>query len=81
MTLCDDFAHAYAHIITWLSLAEEYGLDLQYRKSFTQIWSDEKDHRIFGPLSQRMGVVAPGGELTVSEEEMEAAGKSLSFLA
>lgn len=60
------------------SLAEEFNLELQYRKPFPEIWNEEKDHQVFGPLSERMGVRAPrGGELLVSDEEMEAAGKFL----
>ena len=58
------------------SIAEEYNLELQYRKPFPDVWKEEKDNRIFGPLSDRMGVRDPrGGELLVSEEEMEAVGR------
>lgn len=59
-------------------LAEEYNLEQQYRKPFLDVWKEEKDSRVFGPLSERMGVRGPnGGELLVSEEEMEAASKCL----
>lgn len=63
----------------WLStgsLAEEYNLEQQYRKPFLDVWKEEKDNRVFGPLSERMGVRGSnGGELLVSDEEMEAASK------
>lgn len=58
------------------SLAEEYNLEQQYRKPFLDVWKEEKDNRVFGPLSERMGVRGPhGGPLLVSDEEMEAASK------
>ncbi len=56
------------------SLAEEYNLEQQYRKPFADVWKEEKDNPVFGPLSERMGVRArDGGELLVRDEEMEAA--------
>jgi len=43
-----------------------------------QVWHEEKDHEFFGLLSERMGVRGQGkGPLLVSDEEMEAASKSL----
>lgn len=58
------------------SLAEEFNLEQHYRKPFLDVWKEEKDHRVFGPLSERMGVRGPnGGELLVSDEEIEAASK------
>lgn len=61
------------------SIAEEYNLELQYRKPFADVWKEEKDNRVFGPLSERMGVRDPrGGDLLVSEEEMEAVGRLTS---
>lgn len=63
------------------SIAEDYNLELQYRKPFADVWKEEKDNRIFGPLSERMGVRAPnGGELLVSDEEMEAVGRLTSLV-
>ena len=62
------------------SIAEDYNLELQYRKPFTEVWSEEKDSPIFGPLSERMGVRGrDAGPLLVSDEEMEAASKSSVF--
>lgn len=56
------------------ALAEEYGLELMYRKPFPEVWEDEKDDRELGPLSERMRVKDRDGRLLVSKEEMEAAG-------
>lgn len=40
------------------------------------MWKEEKDNVVFGPLSERMGVRGRnGGELLVSEKELEAASK------
>lgn len=56
-------------------LTEDYNLELQYRRPFTDIWKEEKDDPILGPLSERMGVRERGrGPLLVRDEEMEAAG-------
>ena len=56
------------------SIAEDYNLELQYRKPFAEIWKEEQNHPVFGPLSERMGVRGrDGGPLLVSDEEMEAA--------
>ncbi len=58
------------------SIAEDYNLELQYRKPFSDIWSEEKNSPVFGPLSERMGVRGrDAGPLLVSEEEMEAASR------
>ena len=56
------------------ALAEDYNLELQYRKPFDQIWEEEKNDSVLGPLSERMGVRGRGhGPLLVSPQEMEAA--------
>lgn len=57
------------------SLAEDYNLQQLYRKPFLDVWKEEKDNRVFGPLSERMGVRGPGGELLMNDDEKEAAGK------
>ena len=62
------------------SIAEDYNLELQYRKPFTEVWSEEKDSPVFGPLSERMGVRGrDAGPLLVSKEEMEAASMQLAY--
>ena len=59
-------------------IAEDYNLELLYRKPFTEVWSEEKDSPVFGPLSERMGVRGrDAGPLLVSKEEMEAASMQL----
>lgn len=56
------------------SLTQDYNLELQYRKPFLDIWKEEKDDPILGPLSERMGVRARGGgPILVNDEELEAA--------
>ncbi len=56
-------------------MAEDYNLELQYRRTFPDIWKEEKDDSVFRPLSERMGVVDRfSGELMVTDEEMEAVG-------
>ena len=55
-------------------LAEDYNLEMMYRKPFAEVWKEEQEHSFFGPLSERMGVrERNGGPLMVSEEEMDAA--------
>ena len=57
-------------------IAEDYNLELQYRKPFADVWKEEKDDAVLGPLSERMGVRERGrGALAVSDEEMEAASR------
>jgi len=48
-------------------------LELQYRKGFKEVWGEEWDDAVLGPLSERMGVRSRDGALNVSDEEMEAA--------
>jgi mRNA (guanine-N7-)-methyltransferase len=71
------FGIAYAYGRFGNSLAEDYNLELSYRKPFADVWKEEKDDPILGPLSERMGVREKGrGPLLVSKEEMEAASES-----
>ena len=71
------------YVVPWeafRALAEDYNLELQYRKPFADVWKEEKDDAVLGPLSERMGVRERGrGDLLVSGEEMEAAGFYLAF--
>ncbi|KAI9733906.1 MAG: mRNA cap guanine-N7 methyltransferase [Cirrosporium novae-zelandiae] len=65
------------YVVPWeafRAMAEDYNLELSYRKPFTDIWHENKDNPDLGPLSERMGVRERGrGRLLVSDEEMEAA--------
>ncbi|KAJ0109866.1 hypothetical protein N8I77_011111 [Diaporthe amygdali] len=71
------------YVVPWeafRALAEDYNLELQYHKSFSDIWKTEKDDPTLGPLSERMGVrQRHGGELLVTPEEMEAASFYVGF--
>ena len=73
------------YVVPWeafRAIAEDYNLELQYRKPFVEIWEEEGNSPIFGPLSERMGVrEKDGGGLRVSQEEMEAVGKFKIFRA
>ena len=58
------------------SIAEDYNLELQYRKPFIEVWKEEKNDPTLGPLSERMGVrERGGGALLITDEEMDAASK------
>lgn len=71
------------YVVPWeafRALAEDYNLELQYHKTFTDVWETEKDDRELGPLSERMGVRdRMSGKLLVSPEEMEAASFYVAF--
>lgn len=71
------------YVVPWeafRALAEDYNLELQYHKSFKEIWETEKDDRVLGPLSERMGVrERGGGPMLVSPEEMEVANFYVAF--
>ncbi|KAL0941784.1 mRNA cap methyltransferase [Colletotrichum truncatum] len=71
------------YVVPWevlRALAEDYNLELQYHKTFSEIWESEKDDEVLGPLSERMGVrERGGGRLLVSPEEMEAASFYTAF--
>jgi mRNA (guanine-N7-)-methyltransferase len=60
------------------ALAEEYNLELLYRKGFREVYEDESEDRELGMLAERMGVrsrdrSAPNNGCLVGDEEMEAA--------
>ena len=65
------------YVVPWEAfrgIAEDFGLEQQYREPFDEVWKTKKDDRIYGPLSERMGVRDRiTGELLVTKEEMEAA--------
>lgn len=72
----DEAVEVPEYVVPWeafRALAEDYNLELQYRRSFTDIWKEEQDGS--RELSKRMGVIdAQSGELMVTNKEMEAAG-------
>lgn len=66
------------------ALAEEYGLELMYKKGFREVFEDESGDRELGMLAERMGVMSRDrsegrGGLLVGEEEMEASSLYLAF--
>jgi mRNA (guanine-N7-)-methyltransferase len=62
-----------------LSLAEDANLEMVYRRSFHEIYEDEKDDDQFGRLMDRMGVKDEDGVRGIKGEEWEAAGIYLAF--
>ena len=78
----EEAVNAPEYVVPWegfRALAEDYGLELMYRKGFREVFEDESGDRDLGMLAERMGVMsrdrsAGKGGLLVSEEEMEAAG-------
>jgi mRNA (guanine-N7-)-methyltransferase len=74
-------------IVPWeafRALAEEYGLELLYKKGFREVYEDESEDRELGMLAERMGVRSrdrsgPNGGRLVGEDEMEAAAFYLAF--
>ncbi|RDA91251.1 hypothetical protein CP533_0641 [Ophiocordyceps camponoti-saundersi (nom. inval.)] len=71
------------YVVPWgafRALAEDFNLELQFHRTFPEIWETEKDDPELGPLSERMGVrERGGGRLLVSDEEMEAASFYIGF--
>lgn len=65
------------YIVPWeafRAIAEDYNLELQYRRPFAEVWSEEKNNPVFGPLSEQMGVRGrDAGPLLITDEEFEAA--------
>lgn len=72
------------YVVPWeafRALAVEYDLELQFRRTFSEVWELEKDDSSLGPLSERMNVRGRDrGPLLVSEEEQEAASTSQTLL-
>ena len=64
------------YVVPWeafRALAEDYNLEMQYRKPFADIWKEERTDPILGPLSVRMGVSdSSSGPLKLTDEEVEA---------
>ncbi|PHH67530.1 hypothetical protein CDD83_6533 [Cordyceps sp. RAO-2017] len=72
------------YVVPWeafRALAEDFNLELQFHRTFPEIWEAEKDDAELGPLSERMGVRERGGagRLLVTDEEMEAASFYIGF--
>ncbi|KKA26382.1 hypothetical protein TD95_001399 [Thielaviopsis punctulata] len=71
------------YVVPWeafRALAEDYNLELQYHKTFEDVWEAEKDDAVLGPLSERMGVRNRGqGTLQMSADEVEATRIYVAF--
>jgi len=65
------------YVVPWeafRALAEDYNLELQYRKPFREVWEEQKDDPILGPLSEVMKVRDRNtGRLLTTEDELDAA--------
>jgi mRNA (guanine-N7-)-methyltransferase len=57
------------------ALAEDYNLEMQYRKPFHDVWKEERNNPELGELAMRMGVTKTrGGEHELTPDEWEAVG-------
>jgi mRNA (guanine-N7-)-methyltransferase len=61
------------------SLAEDANLEMVYRRSFHEMYEDEKDDAVYGRLLDRMGVKDEYGARGIKGEEWDAAGIYLAF--
>ncbi|OAL44773.1 guanine-N(7)-methyltransferase [Pyrenochaeta sp. DS3sAY3a] len=73
----EEAVEAPEYVVPWeafRALAEDYNLELQYRRPFREVWDEQKNDPELGPLSERMGVRdRVTGQLLTSEEELDAA--------
>lgn len=65
------------YVVPWeafRAIAEDYNLELVYKKPFHDIWKEEKDDRDLKILSERMGVTDRSGKFLLGDEEWEGCG-------
>ncbi|CAZ84713.1 unnamed protein product [Tuber melanosporum] len=70
------------YVVPWeafRAIAEDYNLELIYKKPFHDIWREEKDDKDLRILSERMGVRDREGRFALGGEEWEACGFYLGF--
>ncbi|PWW74347.1 hypothetical protein C7212DRAFT_299011 [Tuber magnatum] len=70
------------YVVPWeafRAIAEDYNLELIYKKPFHDIWREEKDDKDLRILSERMGVRDREGRFALGSEEWEACGLYLGF--
>lgn len=70
------------YVVDWdnfVDLAGEYGLDLEYRKTFNDVLQEEQGSRDFGPLLGKMGVINEHGESAMDSDQWEAANLYMAF--
>lgn len=58
-------------------MAEEYGLSVEYKEEFHQVFEEHREHSEFGPLMVRMKVVDSEGESAMDEDQWEAASANI----
>jgi len=67
------------YVVPWEAfrgIAEDYGLELEYKKLFHDVWREEKNHPELKLLSERMGVIRrDNGEFALGDDEWEACGE------
>ena len=75
------------YVVPWEAfryLASEYGLKMEYKRHFEDIWNDEEKDPIMSDLSERMGVKEKtrdrSGKKLVEGEEWEACKLYLGFV-
>ncbi|CCX12521.1 Similar to mRNA cap guanine-N7 methyltransferase; acc. no. A1DMG9 [Pyronema omphalodes CBS 100304] len=70
------------YVVPWEAfrgIAEDYGLELEYKKLFSDVWREEKDNGEMRLLAERMGVRKRDGSFALSDEEWEACSFYLAF--
>ncbi|KAK7043673.1 mRNA cap guanine-N7 methyltransferase [Paramarasmius palmivorus] len=70
------------YVVLWdnfVQLAAEYHLHPIYKEEFHQVYSENQDHKDFGPLLVRMKVVDSNGESAMDEDQWEAANIYIGF--
>lgn len=60
-------------------IAEDYSLELIYKKPFHDIWREEREDRDLKVLAERMGVVGRDGTFAIDDEQWDACGFYLGF--
>lgn len=70
------------YVVPWeafRAIAEDYSLELIYKKPFHDIWREEREDRDLKELAERMGVVGRDGSFAIDDEQWDACGLYLGF--
>jgi len=81
-TLKDAVDNVPEYIVRWdnfVQMADEYGLSVEYKEEFHQVFTEHQEHSEFGPLMVRMKVVDSHGESAMDEDQWEAANLYIAF--
>jgi len=76
----DDVPEYVVHWDNFVELAEEHGLQLLERKEFHDIFTEQQNHKDYGPLLKRMKVVDDQGDSQMDEDQWEAANIYVGFV-